>query len=637
MAYSVLLTSLYTRGENDGVKYYFAKDGERFLYCDAMLSGEASSKYILSRYHIDEIITVGSKTTCDAGDEDRELVLREGKSFFTADVGTLSAYSLLRYRLALYLMELDIESHDILDTFPEEERKKLIRFIKSFFKKEVNRDGTKKFNRLFDALSQDAPLLGVFGSAFAEVFPEAAENPVRYLDWIRGYLFRELKDTLKLEALEGNIGAKIRFIPTRITAEGSLPADNLLKIIDTVRHGGKEDVDLYIGLHGDDVTDTFVLMNILDMVRGMPDMRVNVRAIVTTGITPDAFVNEISDDTKRFAITELLAGTRAFLDYGKVDRIQRYWSEQRTPDPYIESVMNAMRHIDAGISLCDIGDIEKGIKRLKELFAEEAAVPPSETPYYRKLFSLLTEGIKQDYGALLDGDRISFIELVKWAYRKKFYQQTLTIVESRAPQDFVSKGIFYYASTENEREEAVEHFGKAYAAFRPFERYRMRDMSHYFVKSYRRDKMPRFGSGKSRQKGYADFRVSLIDTDDPEYLPAKTAVDDTEALRELLFAYYYLGDVRNVTNHAAAGESDDDMRLIVEEADMSFRMNLITQSVEYFIRCYDRVCAMLPEEPAAVLTVDTGEAARRGSAIRREYERDRDRGESAGEKAEKNG
>ena len=59
-SYRLMITSLYEGDSRDSVEYYYAKEGEKNMYCDALLSAEASSKYILANYRIDEIVTLGS-------------------------------------------------------------------------------------------------------------------------------------------------------------------------------------------------------------------------------------------------------------------------------------------------------------------------------------------------------------------------------------------------------------------------------------------------------------------------------------------------------------------------------------------------------------------------------------------------
>lgn len=41
-------------------------------------------------------------------------------------------------------------------------------------------------------------------------------------------------------------------------------------------------------------------------------------------------------------------------------------------------------------------------------------------------------------------------DLLKWTLKKGFYQQTLTIFESKIPNEIVERGIYYYAKNEND-------------------------------------------------------------------------------------------------------------------------------------------------------------------------------------------
>ena len=97
-----------------------------------------------------------------------------------------------------------------------------------------------------------------------------------------------------------------------------------------------------------------------------------------------------------------------------------------------------LRNIDNGISLCDVNDIERGIRSLREALKDGTRIE-GRAPLVQ-LFEVLLEAIRRDYGRLLETDKIEFIDLVRWAYRKEFWQQTLTLIESRAPQELIDKG-----------------------------------------------------------------------------------------------------------------------------------------------------------------------------------------------------
>ena len=372
MKYNVMITSLYGGGSRKDVEYYYTNDGNRSMYCDAILSAEASSKYILAHHHIDEIVTLGSKTTFDPGDELVSIVLREGSSFYASDTAELSAYSLLRYRLAQYIDEIKIEEQDLRDLLSEEEQKAVNEFLKTFFREYIQPRGNIKYNKFFDALMKDEDLRKHMVSELINAIPEAMADPDRYLAWIKNLLYEDLKDTSKLELLEGNENVKIRFVPTDggdsltfayTLSEGfsQLAADN----------NDDLDLDLYICIQSEDANDTVALMNFINIIKMMPDARVRIVKIATGSHSIDGFINEIADDTEFYGVSDLLSGSSAFMKYGKTDLLMEYWKKKNISNEYIDRLLYAMRNIDYGISLCDVADIERGINSLRRLFAEK--------------------------------------------------------------------------------------------------------------------------------------------------------------------------------------------------------------------------------------------------------------------------
>lgn len=605
MKYSIMITSLFGGKANPDVDYYYTSDSERTLYCDAILAAEASSKYMLANHHIDEIITLGSKTTYDPGDEMKQIVLREGSSFYSSDIRNLSTYSLLRYRLAQYIDEIRIEDQDIRDLLTEEEQSKIKDFCRMFYSEHIKPDMNIRFNRMFDLLRSDEYLRKLFMKEIMEALPEVSDDPMRYRAWTLNYLYGEMKDTAKLELLNGNEEVKIRFIPT--DTNGSLSfGDKLANGFNRlIRKSGTEiDIDLYICILSEDATDSFALINFIDILKAISNSHVKIRKIATATHMSDDFTNAITDDTELYGISDLLAGTRAFLQYGKTDLLMDYWKKQNMENVYIERLLNAMRTIDVGISLCDITDIERGINTLRAIFDEGDFIPSDNL--IESYFDIIINGIKDDYGVLVTGDRVNFIDLVKWAYRKGFWQQTLTLIESRAPRDFVHNGIYYYLDSDEDREKVVSIFGEIYYNLRHFEKYKLDDIDHYFVKFYgrdRTDKMDIKGSGIPFQRAYAEVRISDLDIDDEAVIRAHTLCSDKETLYGLLFAYNVIGYVRNVTNHAEESVESFGRK----EGDVSERLNLIRQAVETFISCYDKVMECMPGEHSHIMRINNSE------------------------------
>lgn len=601
MAYKILLTSLYEAEKGSSVRYYYFRDGSRYYFCDAFLTVEASTKFALANYNIDEIVAVGRQLTFDEGDDGRQIELREGKSFYTSDIKDLSTYSLYRYRIAQYIDELKIEQQDLMELLSLDEQAKATRYIDNFYRA---RDIHGRFNRLFEELARDRSLYDEFVKGVRELAGDEASF-AKYMTWIKGYLYSSLKDSGKLEILYENEDVKVRFIPTSLAEDGRLPVDNINQLLQAVSESTDDAIELYVALNNDDMTDNYVLMNLLDIVQTMHDDRVTVKNIFTTTNAVNCLAGEIRDDTLGYGITELAAATRTFIKYGKVDMLVDYWEKNGSHNEIIEQMIYAMRSIDTGLSLCDIKDMEEGINKLRQLFIKSDSMPEPQD-YFSKLFMVLADGIRKDYGKLMEDDEISFIDLVKWGYRKKFYQQTLTLIESRAPAEFVRKGIYYYCNNEMLKEHVVMLLAEVRAGLKPYEYWQMNDIDHFFLKAYIRRGNMKGPAGEDPQRTYARHRMKGLDSNDNRYITAYTACENKLLLENTLYAYYHIGDIRNMTNHAESRESGD-TRLIVDEKDDSIRLIKISEAIEYFIRCYEAAIDDIGDKELNVITITSDE------------------------------
>ncbi len=602
MAYSILLTSLYPVSKDEPLRYYYAEEEGRRVYTDAMLTVEATTKYILSRHHIDEIIVLGRQLNSDAGDDERVLGVDDGKSFYASDISELSTYSLYRYRLAQFIDDLKIEQQEITELLSDEEQKEMELFLKDFYNREDSGKAHRKFSRFFDRLIQDGELYDRLKSELMERIPGVAGRPGVYLQWIRNYLYMNLSDACKMEILDDNYDTKVRFVTADVDDTGKLPIDSLLRLSGEIVPDDHDSVNIYFAPNNDDMTENFVMLGILDIVDTMYGSQVDVLKVCTSTNAHYRLAGTIRNDTEGYGMAALVTAVRTFLRYGKVDMIVDYWEHSRSKNAQIEKMIYAMRRIDTGLSLCSIGDIEKGISELRKLFINGFDL--SESDYYSKLFILLSEGIKDDYGRLVTADDAGFIDLVKWAYRKGFYQQCLTLIEAKAASDFVHRGIYSYCGDESEKDAVIEKFAAARNQMKVFDYWKMDDLDHYYLKYYIFFKQP--SNTIPHQRENAKVLCESLDNTDPERITAYSVCDDRQALEDLLFAYLHIGRVRNETNHANDGH-DSDGTLFPSDKEVSSKLIEIQESIRYFIQSYDIVNELIEGKETNVVLITSNE------------------------------
>lgn len=621
MKQSVIVTSLNTAVERNRLSYYHFSDGINNLYCDALSAAEAGTKYLLSKYRIDSILSFGSESAFNSADDTGIMKLRDGKAFYATDNCELSKYSLYRYRLAEYLDEIDAELQDDRELLDEEVCKKAEKFIRNYFNEKVSAGGSHKFNRFFDRLSNDKELRMDFENELIKASSAMGADPDSLLRWSKNYLYSELRDANKLHLPESNENVTISFISSGPDDDsGKSFTDLLIANIDKIYGISEEqnvEVDVYLCMQNDNAKDSFVFSSLMEAVRSMPDSQVNIVKIIMADAPSERLSCSISDDTEKLGVYELMSATRAFLKYGKTDMLMDFRLSSGIKNNNVDRMLYAMRNIDTGISLCDISDIERGIESLRDFFADGCYIEGDS--FTEKYFNVIAKGIMHDYGTLISGESVEFIDLVKWAYRKGFWQQTLTLIESRAPRDFVEKGIYYYCDSPESKEDVIKKFGRIYYDLKPFEKYKLDDVEHYYVKFYSRWRSPHPKDNREFQLAYAKIRVKELDTEDDSLIRAHTLSPDREALENLLFAYYYLGDVRNATNHAA--DEFSGFASIMDDSDVSERMTMISQAVEYFIHCYEEMTKLLAgrdkEDDKEVIMISPSEISDYANVLRK--------------------
>jgi hypothetical protein len=575
---NILLVSLENLDHGMEHNYYCSNDEGDPKFCDGILSAEVTTKYILSKVAVDEIVVIGSGATYDEGDDLRKICLRDGEEFFASDIHSLSEYSLYRYRIFEYLEGLDLEEHEMLENIRPEERERLVSLFNAFHREVGQRNPRLKKKDVFFSRVNREPEL------FEELVGRLPEDLRNKGVWLKRYMYSLLSDFYKLRALEDNEDVLVSFVPTTTRKEGSIDTQNITRIIELVTGGEEEFVNLYVDMQGLERTDDFTMVTVLSILKNEWKNKLRIQAVLSTASY--GFAREIRNEHTRYELNNLLAGMNAFIQYGKVGSLREYWDALDAYDDHVERLFFAMQYIDDGVSLCNIADLEYGIKELRKVLAEERT--GEEKRLESNVITILEAGIRRDFGPLLAGDKedeVDVLELIKWTYRKEFYQQTLTLVESRIPDDFVKRGVLYYAENDRDIDRAFDVLKKAYGRTHPKERYQFNNINHYFIKTYGRNDINYRQDPAKVYQDYSKARVALVGVDDPAHLRAYSLLEDKTVLEELLFSYYNIGRIRNQVSHGDSGVSIYPGQRKSRNVNVNVRM--LREAVEYFIQRYD--------------------------------------------------
>ena len=571
--------------------FFYIKEGRKTSYCNAMGVAEAGTKYILSKESIDEIIVLGTGATYKEGDELKHMQLRDFDGYGGEDTDTLSEYSFYRYRIAQFLEDLNFEGADVLGDIDPQHREELIDIYNRFADSTLKdiQQGENRRERIFHILTTDRYRY----EKLLSMLPE--ESRAADLTWLRWYLFNRLDDEFKLRELDENDDLEICFVPTTTKRISRVPVENLRQIIEAVYHSGADKINLYMDMQGIGGSSGNTLIQIMTMLSDFEQSGVEIKEIITTQYDAGSFASPIDNKGLRsYGLNHLVSGMKAFIQYGKVDTLRDYWDSKHIKNDHIELLLYGMKCVDDGISLCQTGDLEYGIKILRKVFDE---TPKEDLPEMESnIFTMLEEIIRMDYGDLLAGEKwIDSLALIKWAYRKHFYQQVLTIIESKIPSDLVFKGMLFYADDEESKDAALAEFNRLYYETPVKLRYSLDDIDHYFIKYYGRDFVNPRQSAEQKAIDYAAVRVESVTQGREGMMRAKSRLAGSpDILREVLEAYYAIAPLRNRINHAMSSRRDlDPDNIDINEENE--RLAMLNKAITRFINAYE--AALEAREP----------------------------------------
>lgn len=487
---NILFTTLSTRSKNPYTCYYITdncKDKERKGKYDTWCSGihqqEPGAKKFLAEERIDKIVMFGSKATYDSNTEsellNKELPLKDwyGKleDMTVEQMNQLSSFRFLICRLADFVYGKS--ENDEADS----DSKKIDFTTKTDCAYASDRDDFDNYQNL------------------NKLMPCAKQS-------------------------EKSISAV--FIPDRTNND----TENLKALIRELIKGADADHPnhLFMDMQGGERTKIYVNNALLQLLSNQDDVYfAKLERVVATQFDPSAvFVenkNRIIDETNRYRIVDLVSGMNAFLKYGKSDLLKDYVVKLEREagfvvDESIKELIFGICDIDNAITYCrikenlneEIQSEESGtvylmaaIRRLKNAIEAIDEKKSADKPgYIGNYFDILIDGIKSDFGKLLESDEIDVIALIDWCIKKNNYITATAIAEDSLPAYFVKHGILYYAKSKEELGQAEKYFSYQRAINPDRQKHLFYDINHFFVKNY-----------LSRIKVYPYYEDSNLDID----------------------------------------------------------------------------------------------------------------------------
>ena len=568
----ILLTTLGHTGDALGVAFYHSQDenGQR-QYCTGISVAEAGTKYILSRYNIDEIVVVASTTDAESSDIIDEVSLKDGVFKSHARYKDYSEYEFYLYRLQQFMENIDIEAKGLMESISSERlselREDMVKLRQQFGITQSSKNVFKSADTGDDKIYE---LIDYIGKNYSS-------SEGRYITYC---LYHDMDSRYKMFPLDSNENVKAKFIPIKKAQDNNFDPAEVQRLLENFGKRGYGDITIYIDLQGFGFGDAFTLYNLIQLYKEVVKIKIELAGLIQSTFDPHTLTNPIINEWERFELQNLLTNTKDFLNYGKSEGVCEYYNKHASKSIAIKNLLAGMKYVDEGISLCNIAALKYGVGVIREALKE--GNDKSGIGY-----GLLSSMIIRDYGAMLDGDDVAIPELLKWAIKKKLYQQALSIIESHIPEDMVKRGIFYYAKNENDIRKLEEELNVCYWNENVKCRYYFNDINHYMIKSAYREKANMRQRKDLAARSYARMHVRRTHNQVEGALPAYSELHNDAMLEELLTLYMNIGNLRNEVCHAEmpAGALEGGAEIVETN-----RMEEVGKNLSHFVDMYQAAC-----------------------------------------------
>ena len=229
-------------------------------------------------------------------------------------------------------------------------------------------------------------------------------SPAEYFqDQVRNYMNPFLKDNEL-------------FTPINISIDS--PYEGIQKVVKTIRN--IKNPQLYLDTHGGLRGIQRILEATITLLKieGVP-----VRQAYSDAFTDKNTVNPIISETEQIKKFDFVSGINEFITCGRADTLTEYYKE-KSKYHFQNDIVSKITTVANGIQWCCVPEFERGLTSLQEYFQQHA--DKNADPY----LSIYIDDIKRDYQNLVLS-KYSVVDEINWCIKKKFYQQALTLIESR--------------------------------------------------------------------------------------------------------------------------------------------------------------------------------------------------------------
>lgn len=331
-------------------------------------------------------------------------------------------------------------------------------------------------------------------------------SPIDYFkDQIRDYMRPDTDDEELFQAIEVDLTSPYHGIQSVITTLRSIKAAH-----------EDQTLNLYLDTHGGLRGIQRIMEATVSLLKS-EDIDVKDAFAVEKG--KESEPSRIISETENMKIYDFVSGVNEFFSCGRADTLMKYKENlEHTHEAKKESsskniftkeenqLITAISDVATGIQWCSIPAFDQGIKDLQKIFPEISESTAKNTSTENSAPKNIDKGsyldiyrtnIQKDYSTLLKKNH-TVLDEIEWCINKGFYQQALTLIESKISGLLVyDLKLFTFNPPQNIKIKTIDktvHYSYSYACinrktktpYKKNKRFSINDVFNAFIYEFKR-------------------------------------------------------------------------------------------------------------------------------------------------------
>jgi len=317
----------------------------------------------------------------------------------------------------------------------------------------------------------------------------------------------------------------------------NLSYEAIPKIVKEVLKIKEMGINLFLDMQGGSRVSTFIINAAVNMLQ---DDTIKLERSYATLYNRNNVVHQLRDESLSNHVFDMVSGMDEFLNYGRAKKFEEYFAyykENYKKGEKLEEelIVETIDEISDAISICNVDGFYIGLNKLKPRIEVYKKLPSENKD---AIFQAFVEKLEKTYEGILSENRRA-IDVMEWCLEKEWYQQALTVCESKMPQQMVTEKVVYYCKSSKEKNKEVAKLNKYFREAK-INKNAIKDTALFVVKN-----MKHYENDKKNKN-----LLYLIDKG--ELYSDYCTGADRERFKKTINGYDKLANMRNKVNHGNA-------------------------------------------------------------------------------------